>query len=53
MSLHDLTDRQLLEQIYLLLLNIVNKIDENGDDGKQLVINTVANLIADKIAFNK
>ena len=26
---------------------------KNSDDAKQLVINTMANLIADRIAFNK
>ena len=53
MQLSDLTDRQLLEQIYLLLLKINGQVDENGDDAKQLVINTMANLIADRITFNK
>lgn len=53
MQLSDLTDRQLLEQIYLLLLKINGQVDENSNDAKQLVINTMANLIADRIAFNK
>lgn len=43
-----LTDRELLEQIYLLLLRIDAKVQEIDDD-KQFSMNVVANLIGDMI----
>lgn len=44
-----LTDRELLEQIYLLLLRINAKVQEIDNDDKQFSMNVVANLIGDMI----
>lgn len=44
-----LTDRELLEQIYLLLLSIDAKVQEIDNDDKQFSMNVVANLIGDMI----
>lgn len=44
-----LTDRELLEQIYLLLLRIDAKVQEIDNDDKQFSMNVVANLIGDII----
>jgi hypothetical protein len=43
------TDRELLEQIYLLLLRIDAKVQEIDNDDKQFSMNVVANLIGDMI----
>lgn len=43
------TDRELLENIYVLLLQIWNKVKEIDNDEKQFSMNLVANLIGDKI----
>lgn len=45
----NLTDRELLEQIYLLLLHIDAKVQEIDNDDKQFSMNVVANLIGDMI----
>lgn len=44
-----LTDRELLEQIYLLLLRIDAKVQEIDNDDKQFSMNVIANLIGDMI----
>ena len=44
-----LTDRELLERIYLLLLQIFNKVSEIDNDDKQVSMNVFANLLADKL----
>lgn len=44
-----LNDRELLEQIYLLLLRIDAKVQEIDNDDKQFSMNVVANLIGDII----
>lgn len=44
-----LTDRELLEQIYLLLLRIDAKVQEIDNDDKQFSMNVIANLIGDII----
>lgn len=44
-----LTDRELLEQIYLLLLRIDTKVQEIDNDDKQFSMNIVANLIGNMI----
>lgn len=44
-----LTNRELLEQIYLLLLRIDAKVQEIDNDDKQFSMNVVANLIGDMI----
>lgn len=53
MDLSKLSDRELLEGIYLMSIQILTKVGEIDDDSKQLIMNTIANLFADKIAFNK
>ena len=49
MDLSNLTDRQLLEQVYLLLLEVHRKLDRIDDDERQLGINVFANLFSDII----
>lgn len=41
------TDRELLEQIYVLLLEVHRKLDRIDDDERQLGINIFANLFND------
>lgn len=41
------TDRELLEQIYILLLEVHRKLDRIDDDERQLGINIFANLFND------
>ena len=47
--MEQLTDRELLERIYLLLLQILNKVSEIDNDDKQVSMNVFANLLADKL----
>ena len=47
--MEQLTDRELLEHIYLLLLQILNKVNEIDNDDKQVSMNIFANLLADKL----
>ena len=47
MDLRHLTDRELLEEIYTLLLEMHRKLDRIDDDGRQLGINVFANLFSD------
>lgn len=44
-----LTDRELLEQIYILLLQIYNKVKEIDNDEKQFNMNVLANLVSTKL----
>lgn len=46
-QLAHLTDRELLEQIYILLLEVHRKLDKIDDDERQLGINVFANLFSD------
>lgn len=46
-ELRYLTDRELLEQIYILLLEVHRKLDRIDDDERQLGINIFANLFND------
>lgn len=43
--LSHLTDRELLEQIYLMLVKLHHKIDCDMNDEKQFGINLVADLV--------
>lgn len=43
----DLTDRELLEQIYQMLLLIYSKVREIDNDDKQFSMNVLANLVGD------
>lgn len=47
-----MTDRELLEQIYLLLLQINVKISEIDNDTKQFGMNVAANLVSDALMMN-
>lgn len=47
-----MTDRELLEQIYLLLLQINVKVSEIDNDTKQFCMNVAANLVGDALMMN-
>lgn len=47
-----MTDRELLEQIYLLLLQINVKVSEIDNDTKQFGMNVAANLVGDALIMN-
>lgn len=47
-----MTDRELLEQIYLLLLQINVKVSEIDNDTKQFGTNVAANLVGDALMMN-
>lgn len=49
MDLRYLSDRELLENIYILLLEVRRKLDRIDDDERQLGINVFANLFSDTI----
>ena len=49
MIMINLTDRELLEQIYLLLVQIYNKVKEIDNDEKQFNMNVLANLVGDSL----
>lgn len=50
--LSHMTDRELLEQIYLLLLQINVKVSEIDNDTKQFGMNVAANLVGDALTMN-
>lgn len=47
-----ITDRELLEQIYLLLLQINVKVSEIDNDTKQFGMNVAANLVGEALMIN-
>lgn len=47
-----MTDRELLEQIYLLLLQINVKVSEIDNDTKQFGMNIAANLVGEALMMN-
>lgn len=47
-----MTDRELLEQIYLLLLQINVKVREIDNDTKQFGMNVAANLVGEALIAN-
>lgn len=47
-----MTDRELLEQIYLLLLQINVTVSEIDNDTKQFGMNVAANLVGDALIAN-
>lgn len=47
-----MTDRELLEQIYLLLLQINVKVSEIDNDTKQFDMNVAANLVGEALIAN-
>ena len=48
-ALQHLSDRELLEQIYLLLTQINIKVKEIDNDDKQLGMNIFANIVGDML----
>lgn len=48
-ALNNLSDRELLEQIYYTLLQILSKVNEIDNDDKQLSMNVLANIIGDTL----
>lgn len=49
MNLSYLSDRALLESIYLLLIEVHKKLDRIDDDERTLGINLFADLLSDRI----
>lgn len=49
MDLRYLSDRQLLENIYILLLEVHRKLDRIDDDDRQVAINLFADLLSDRL----
>ena len=47
-----MTDRELLEQIYILLLQINVKVSEIDNDTKQFGMNVAANLVGEALIAN-
>lgn len=51
-----LTDRELLEKIYVLLLQVYQKIDRMDDDNKEFGLNLAAdlmgNMLQDRVELN-
>lgn len=47
-----MTDRELLEQIYFLLLQINVKVSEIDNDTKQFGMNVAANLVGEALMIN-
>lgn len=47
-----MADRELLEQIYLLLLQINVKVSEIDNDTKQFGMNVAANLVGEALMMN-
>lgn len=47
-----MTDRELLEQIYLLLLQVTVKVSEIDNDTKQFGMNVAANLVGEALIAN-
>lgn len=51
--MNQLTDRELLEQIYLLLIQIYNKVKEIDNDEKQFGMNLLADLVGAALTNSK
>ena len=49
MDISKLTDRQLLEAIYLMLQQVLVKVNEIDNDDKQLGMNIFANVVGDML----
>lgn len=52
-QLKHLSDRELLEWIYLMQVHILNKVNKLDDDNKEFSINLAADLMGTIIATNK
>lgn len=51
--LSEMTDRELLESIYVMLLQILSKVNEIDKDDKQFAMNVLANLVGDTLIDTK
>ena len=49
MDLRYLSDRELLENIYILLLEVHRKLDRIDDDERAVVINLFADLLSNRL----
>lgn len=49
MDLRYLSDRELLENIYILLLEVHRKLDRIDDDDRQVAINLFADLLSNRL----
>lgn len=49
MNLQHLTNRELLENIYLLLLEVHRKLDRIDDDERAVAINLFADLLSNRL----
>ena len=47
--LENISSRDLLEHIYVMQLQILNKLNKMDDDGKEFALNLLADLIGSKI----
>lgn len=47
--LENISSRDLLEHIYVMQLQILNKLNKTDDDGKEFALNLLADLIGSKI----
>lgn len=50
--LSHMTDRELLEQIYILLLQLYSRVDRIDDDNKEFSMNLAADLLGDVLQKN-
>lgn len=51
--LNNMTDRELLENIYVILLQILTRVNEIDDDSKQFTMNVLANLVGETLIDTK
>lgn len=49
MDLRNFSDRELLENIYILLLEVHRKLDRIDDDDRQVAINLFADLLSNRL----
>ena len=49
MNLQHLSDRELLENIYILLLEVHRKLDRIDDDERAVAINLFADLLSNRL----
>ena len=49
MDLKNLSDRELLENIYMLLLEVHRKLDRIDDDERAVAINLFADLLSNRL----
>lgn len=47
--LENISSRDLLEHIYVMQLQILNKLNKMDDDGKEFTLNVLADLLGTKI----